>query len=52
MKTKDWLELIGLGGLTIAGGLFGIIALGILSILVTAGPIIVVIWVVWKLFFN
>lgn len=47
MKLKEWLGLIGLGGLTVGGGILGIILLA----LAPAIPIIAIIWVVWKLFF-
>ena len=52
MKIKEWLGLIGLGGLTLSGGILGMLFLAFISILVTAGPIILIIWVIWKLFFN
>lgn len=52
MNWKEWLQLIGLGSLLTAGGVLGIIVIVLAGILATAGPVVLVIWVVWKLFFN
>lgn len=52
MTLKEWLQLIGLIGSTLIGGLIGIILIALFLIAVASGPIVVVIWVVWKLFFN
>lgn len=52
MNWKEWLGLIGLGGLTVTGGILAVFLLVLASVLVTAGPIVLVMWVAWKLFFN
>lgn len=53
-KVKEWLEIIGfigLGSILAGGSILGLAILILASILITAGPIVLVIWVVWKLFF-
>jgi len=51
-KLKELLIFIGAGGMLTIGGVLGLIGILLFSTLITAGPIILVIWVVWKLFFN
>ena len=43
--------MMGLSGLLVGGGLIGLVLLVALSIIATAGPVILVIWVIYKLFF-
>lgn len=50
-KLKAWLELIGLGGLLAVGSVVGVALLISLWLAAIAGPVILVIWVVHKLFF-
>lgn len=52
MDWKEWFKFGGLMTLLTGGGIFAAILLVLLSIVATAGPIVLVIWVVWKLFFN
>ena len=47
---KEWLKIIGLGGLVTAGSIFGLALIALFFIAVSAGPIILIIWVIWKLF--
>lgn len=49
---RDLLGII-LYGLALGiGAVLGLIAVAAFLITITAGPIVVIIWVVWKLFFN
>ncbi len=51
-KIKEWAEIIGLGGLLAGGGILAFIMVALVSIAISTAPFVIVIWVIWKLFFN
>lgn len=51
MNWKDKLKLTGMMGGLVGGGVLGVLLLVALSIVATAGPVVLVMWVAYKLFF-
>ena len=49
---KEWLKIIGLGGLLTAGSIFSLALIVVFFIAFSAGPVVLIIWVIWKLFFS